>query len=153
MNNTKDSTYHNHGLIIWSRVELNVAIVCACLPTLRVPLARWFPKMWQRSVKTFRLWRHDASEPATERWSDEAGDDISSLSKFKRAIRASFAGGEESQEKTNMAVSGHRMCPKASTIPGTSAGSVESARNSCLRHVPTQDRAPTVHASNISAAA
>ena len=108
MNSTKDSTYHNHGLIIWSRVELNVAIVCACLPTLRVPLARWFPEMWRRSVETFRLSRHDASEPATERWSDEAGDDIGSLSKFKRAIRASFAGGEESQEKTNMAVSSHR---------------------------------------------
>jgi len=92
MSSTKDSTYHNHGLIIWSRVELNVAIVCACLPTLRVPLARWFPKMWRRSVETFRLSRHDASEPATERWSDEAGDNIGSLSK----------------EKTNMAVSGHR---------------------------------------------
>ncbi|KAF2492935.1 hypothetical protein BU16DRAFT_465838, partial [Lophium mytilinum] len=38
-----DSTYQNHGLIIWSRVELNVAIFCACLPALRVPLARWFP--------------------------------------------------------------------------------------------------------------
>lgn len=59
-------------------------------------------------METFRLSRHDASEPATERWSDEAGDDIGSLSKFKRAIRASFAGGEESQEKTNMAVSSHR---------------------------------------------
>lgn len=108
MNSTKDSTYHNHGLIIWSRVELNVAIVCACLPTLRVPLARWFPKMWRRSVETFRLSRHDASEPATKRWSDEAGNDIGSLNKFKREIRASFARGEESQEKTNIAVSGHQ---------------------------------------------
>ena len=43
-------------------------------------------------METFRLSRHDASEPATERWSDEAGDNIGSLSK----------------EKTNMAVSGHR---------------------------------------------
>lgn len=111
MNSTKDSTYHNHGLIIWSRVELNVAIVCACLPALRVPLARWFPKMWRRSVETLRHSRQDlSSEPATERWSDEAGDsnddDSSggggggggSLSKLKRAIRASFAAGEESQE-------------------------------------------------------
>lgn len=33
------------GITIWSTIEINVGIICACLPTLRILLARLFPNI------------------------------------------------------------------------------------------------------------
>ena len=31
---------------VWSTVEINVGMICACMPSLRLLLVRLFPKMW-----------------------------------------------------------------------------------------------------------
>lgn len=36
-------TYDQIGVVQWSTIEINVGIICACMPTLRVILMRIFP--------------------------------------------------------------------------------------------------------------
>jgi hypothetical protein len=40
-----DYTWNNVGAATWSSVELNVGITCACLPTLKPLVNRFFPKL------------------------------------------------------------------------------------------------------------
>ncbi|KAF2192126.1 hypothetical protein K469DRAFT_653382 [Zopfia rhizophila CBS 207.26] len=40
---TTDPTYDNVGVATWSVVEINVSIICSCLPCLRPLVARWVP--------------------------------------------------------------------------------------------------------------
>ena len=40
-----DQTWHSPLLCIWSAVELNVAIICSCTPTLRCLFQRFWPKL------------------------------------------------------------------------------------------------------------
>ncbi|KAH7071774.1 hypothetical protein FB567DRAFT_538784 [Paraphoma chrysanthemicola] len=42
---TKDPTWENIGVANWSNIELNTAILCACLPTLRPLILRLFPSL------------------------------------------------------------------------------------------------------------
>ena len=42
---SKDLTWDNVGAASWSAVELNVAIICACLPMLKPLLVRMFPHL------------------------------------------------------------------------------------------------------------
>lgn len=41
-----DPVYHGFAVIVWTRIEMGVSIICACLPCLKVPLAKWFPNAW-----------------------------------------------------------------------------------------------------------
>ncbi|KAL9035102.1 MAG: hypothetical protein Q9214_006742, partial [Letrouitia sp. 1 TL-2023] len=45
-----DATYGTMVSTLWTTVETNTAIVCACLPTLKAPLAKWFPRLFSRST-------------------------------------------------------------------------------------------------------
>jgi len=40
MKGDADITYSHQVVVGYSRVELNICIICACLPALRVPLTR-----------------------------------------------------------------------------------------------------------------
>jgi len=40
-----DITWYNVGAATWSAVEVNVGIICACLPTLRPLIGRIFPSI------------------------------------------------------------------------------------------------------------
>ncbi|RJE26704.1 integral membrane protein [Aspergillus sclerotialis] len=42
---SNDPTYDNVGAALWSAIECNVGIICACLPTLRPLVSRIFPCM------------------------------------------------------------------------------------------------------------
>jgi hypothetical protein len=56
-----DPTWDNVEPIIWSMVEIHVAIICACMPALRALFSRWFPNLFdithrsQRSGSAFSL--------------------------------------------------------------------------------------------------
>jgi hypothetical protein len=45
-----DVTYVESSLTIWSGVELGIAFLCACLPTIRRLLSRWFPRYFGLST-------------------------------------------------------------------------------------------------------
>jgi uncharacterized membrane protein YiaA len=47
-----DTTWEVAGSTLWSAIEINVAIICACLPMLRPPLQALFPRLFRsRSSK------------------------------------------------------------------------------------------------------
>ncbi|KAH9224651.1 hypothetical protein DL95DRAFT_452399 [Leptodontidium sp. 2 PMI_412] len=43
--NSMNPTWHNLPVTVWSIVEINVGVICACMPNLRVLLVRIFPKI------------------------------------------------------------------------------------------------------------
>ncbi|KAF2807090.1 uncharacterized protein BDZ99DRAFT_73700 [Mytilinidion resinicola] len=117
-----DSTYQSYGLIIWSRVELSVAIFCACLPALRIPLARWFPKVWRRSSEILSSRTHRSTygggttlnnttfnTGSTPEMSEEDDFDLSGLSKLKRANHCRVRSDEHEREDLNVIVGGNRQ--------------------------------------------
>ncbi|KAK4155837.1 hypothetical protein C8A00DRAFT_13162 [Chaetomidium leptoderma] len=40
-----NATWDNYPVLLWSTVEINVGIMCTCMPTLRLMLVRFFPKL------------------------------------------------------------------------------------------------------------
>ncbi|KAF2741279.1 hypothetical protein EJ04DRAFT_1336 [Polyplosphaeria fusca] len=46
-----DPGYNGFSVIVWTRIEMGVSVICACLPCLRAPLARWFPNVWGQVTK------------------------------------------------------------------------------------------------------
>jgi hypothetical protein len=51
----KDLTYDMLDGVLWSSIELNTGILCACLPTLRPLLSLLFPKLLQNSTQATQL--------------------------------------------------------------------------------------------------
>jgi hypothetical protein len=43
--NSLNPTWDQADVIHWSNIEINVAIICSCMPALRVILVRMFPKI------------------------------------------------------------------------------------------------------------
>lgn len=58
---TPDATYGTMVSTLWTTVETNTAIVCACLPTLKAPLAKWFPRLFSRSSNSSCQYHRDGS--------------------------------------------------------------------------------------------
>jgi hypothetical protein len=42
---SENPTWDQADVIHWSNIEINVGIICACMPSLRIMLVRMFPKM------------------------------------------------------------------------------------------------------------
>ncbi|KAK1956059.1 CFEM domain-containing protein [Colletotrichum sublineola] len=42
---SQNPTWDQFGVAMWSTVEINVGIICACLPSMRIILVRLFPKL------------------------------------------------------------------------------------------------------------
>jgi hypothetical protein len=49
---TSDPTWDNEAAATWSILELNMGIVCSCLPTLRPLVTRIVPKFWTANAAT-----------------------------------------------------------------------------------------------------
>jgi len=43
--NSSNPTWDNLGVSVWSTIELNVGIICACMPIVRLALVRLFPSL------------------------------------------------------------------------------------------------------------
>lgn len=59
-----DPTYDNVSIAIWSTIELNTAVLCGCLPTLKPLLARTFPRFFQ-TAHTHGYYQHHNSGRGT----------------------------------------------------------------------------------------
>lgn len=46
---TDDITFSTNRAFLWTQVESCVAIICACLPTLKAPISRVLPKLFPSS--------------------------------------------------------------------------------------------------------
>jgi hypothetical protein len=49
-------TWEVAGSTLWSSAELNVAIICACLPMLRPPLQALFPRLFRSISSRSKYW-------------------------------------------------------------------------------------------------
>lgn len=56
-----DQTWHSPLLCIWSAVEMNVAILCSCAPTLRCLVQRFWPKLLDSLASSARRSARDDS--------------------------------------------------------------------------------------------
>lgn len=52
--NSRNLTYDNFDVHLWSTIELNVAIICACLPTMRQMLVWLCPVIFSGASSTLR---------------------------------------------------------------------------------------------------
>lgn len=59
-----DQTWHSPLLCIWSAVEMNVAILCSCAPTLRCLIQRFWPKLLDSIMSTAQRSNHQTQDSA-----------------------------------------------------------------------------------------
>lgn len=50
--NSENATWDEWDVTNWSTIEINVGIICACMPAMRVMLVRFFPKILGSSINT-----------------------------------------------------------------------------------------------------
>ncbi|KAF2651524.1 hypothetical protein K491DRAFT_719793, partial [Lophiostoma macrostomum CBS 122681] len=84
----QDSTYDNFGIAIWSVIEVNGAIVGACLPTLKPLITKLFPRLLSsgrsngQTYNTHSYYRHgtgaDGTRTTTNRRTGTGLEDFSS---------------------------------------------------------------------------
>jgi hypothetical protein len=53
---SSNPTWDQTEAINWSNIEINVGIICACMPTIRVILVRIFPRIMGTTKNTTRSW-------------------------------------------------------------------------------------------------
>ncbi|KAF2463544.1 uncharacterized protein BDR25DRAFT_165387, partial [Lindgomyces ingoldianus] len=58
---SQDITWDNPGTATWSTMELDIAIICASLPTLRAFLVKFFPNTFSSSISSNRAGYHNAA--------------------------------------------------------------------------------------------
>ncbi|KIH86417.1 integral membrane protein [Sporothrix brasiliensis 5110] len=51
--NSSNPTWDNYEVINWSTIEINVGIICACLPTTRLILVHFFPRVLGSSSQRY----------------------------------------------------------------------------------------------------
>jgi hypothetical protein len=73
-----DQTWHSPLLCIWSAVELNVAIICSCAPTLRCLIQRFWPKLLNSVISNYASGRRSDRE-------DSAATAVNSNSNLSRS--------------------------------------------------------------------
>ncbi|KAI7209928.1 hypothetical protein KC333_g8498 [Hortaea werneckii] len=50
--NTDDPTYNNGRTALWSALEINIAIICSCIPTLKSMATRFFPRIFSTQAQS-----------------------------------------------------------------------------------------------------
>lgn len=99
-----DQTWHSPLLCIWSAVEMNVAILCSCAPTLRCLIQRFWPKFLNSLASGYgssarRSKREDSAATAVASNGTTTSSSKHSIFKTKEIeeISALPASDEESQ--------------------------------------------------------
>lgn len=49
-----DISYYNVAASIWSAIEIDVGIICACLPSLKATVTRFFPRLFSSALSNNR---------------------------------------------------------------------------------------------------
>lgn len=69
-------TWDFFNVALWSDIEINVGIICVCMPSLRVLLTRIFPKMLGTSQKSYGMHSGTASKSGPDRTSRKFGTSV-----------------------------------------------------------------------------
>lgn len=49
---TANPTWDQYGVVLWSAIEINIGMICTCLPTLRLLLHRMWPKAFGTGTRS-----------------------------------------------------------------------------------------------------
>lgn len=98
----KDMTWATGTSVIWTQVESTVSVICACAPTLRIPLAHFFPFLFgtttqesyqlsdgpksSRVGKKTHTWKDQSTRSNKRGDSDELQTDHKSASSQERIV-------------------------------------------------------------------
>jgi hypothetical protein len=73
----KDFTWATGTSVIWTQVESTVGVICACAPSLRIPLARFIPFLFgsTKPVDSYPLSDgvSNGAGPRSGNWTDQSG--------------------------------------------------------------------------------
>ncbi|CAK7213236.1 hypothetical protein SBRCBS47491_001733 [Sporothrix bragantina] len=61
--NSTNPTWDNYEVINWSTIEINVGIICACLPSLRLILVHFFPRVLGSSQRSYNQYYNSGGGP------------------------------------------------------------------------------------------
>jgi hypothetical protein len=93
-----DQTWHSPLLCIWSAVELNVAIICSCAPTLRCLISRFWPKFLNSMVSNYgsgrRSGREDSAATAVNSNSNASRNSMFKPGNFSQIEAGTGAGAK-----------------------------------------------------------
>lgn len=98
-----DQTWHSPLLCIWSAVEMNVAIVCSCAPTLRCLIQRFWPKFLSSVMSNYgsgrRSDREDSEATAVNSNSNMSKNSSVSKSGNISQVEAGMGGKKQSSSR------------------------------------------------------
>lgn len=69
--NSTDPTWDHVVPTVWSLIEINIAMICACLPALRALLSRSLPSLFDISHKGSRTLDSTTTTRATAKWNHD----------------------------------------------------------------------------------
>ncbi|CAK7201709.1 hypothetical protein SEUCBS139899_004421 [Sporothrix eucalyptigena] len=61
--NSTNPTWDNYEVINWSTIEINVGIICACLPSARLILVHFFPRVLGSSQRSYNHYYNSGGGP------------------------------------------------------------------------------------------
>ncbi|KAL3427651.1 integral membrane protein [Phlyctema vagabunda] len=111
--NSRDPTWDNVIPSVWSLIEVNVAMLCACLPAIRVVVKHWLPTL---TLQPDTKKKSNYSNPSSN-WSSRKAPEPSSQTQLDSGY--DFAMRSYSQA----------LNPVRSKVPGISTGSKVSTQS------------------------
>lgn len=98
-----DQTWHSPLLCIWSAVEMNVAILCSCAPTLRCLIQRFWPKLLNSLSSSY------GSSARRSKREDSAATAVASNGTTTSSSKHSMFKSKDVAEIEAMPVENHEM--------------------------------------------
>ncbi|MCJ1265316.1 hypothetical protein MMC22_005192 [Lobaria immixta] len=103
---SKDQTYGTFTSTVWTTIEANTGIICACLPMLRGPLSHIFPRLFLRGTQDSSS-HHEGGIPRLSKaspadfdsWGRFGGGKIGKATQTRMTSIASPTGGHRSSDE------------------------------------------------------
>ena len=131
ISNSDDPTYDNPPAATWSSVEINVGIICSCLPCLRPLISKFLPRVFATSYKaggyTFSENRAGRGTSGQRTWRS-----ITALENIPRSSHSSNDDGIQVTTTVNIKVEDQELRKELQRVDkeGSRQGSTETLVNS-----------------------
>jgi hypothetical protein len=133
-----DQTWHSPLLCIWSAVELNVAIICSCAPTLRCLIQRFWPKFLNSVVFNYASRQRSDREDSAATTAVNSNSNVSRNSFFKPGNNSQVEGGAGSKKASDRLQAFRRSLSKPFT-----KGNCDGDNNSAIDLTTYNSEAPS----------
>jgi hypothetical protein len=104
LDNSADPTWDNVIPIVWSLIEINVAIICACLPSIRALLSGWLPSLFDLTHKSSAALHSVSTKRTTTKWSLDPN--ITDKGRFNSGVSITGRGESDGPSENEYEMSG-----------------------------------------------